>query len=592
MLRSPAITARSNTRLWCFFILAGFAVIALQAFNLHIVHHRLLKAKSDGTILRKWVVQAQRGAIRDRTGEPLAYSVQAGSVFADPKLVTDPRAAAAALAPVLEMPAGELEPLLRKRYRVVRTGNSAQVKRVRFVWLKRRVDEVALERVRKLALPGIGIQPEPKRVWPYGSLAAHTLGFVNDENRGAVGLERSLDRVLAGTDGKIVAEVDAGNRLIPGRKLYEEPALPGRDLILTIDRTMQQAAEAALADALHRWQALGGCVIVADPTSGEILALATLPSFDPACPSRYPPQSWRHPAVSCVYEPGSTFKLVTAYSALEENAVRPGEIVVHCAGSTVIGNHTIRCAVHGRGGHGSLDLEGVIVHSCNIGIGKVAERIPSWKIARYMSLLGFGSRTGIELPGEARGWFPDPSRWSKVQKANIAFGQSVAITPLQLLAAYCAVGNCGTLPHLHLVRRIAASADDPGKEVRLPGRPVMSPATAEKLRTMFTHVVERGTGKAAAIAGYRIAGKTGTAQKPTPELGYNSGKYIGSFVGFLPADNPKVAVLVVIDEPKGSHYGAVVAAPAFRVVASRAASHLGIAPIAQVKPGVNRPRGT
>jgi len=584
MSGSPLLSTCSNTRFWYRFVITGFCLLALQAFNLHIVRHPELSAQSDRIISRKWFLQAERGALRDRTGALLAYSAPAGSVFADPELVTDAHGEAAAMGGRLKLPVHQLERLLSKRTRYVRSSNNIIISRpIRFVWLKRSLDEMALEQVRKLQLPGIGIQPEPKRFFPHGSLAAHTLGFVNRDHHGASGLERSLDRFLSGTDGLIFAEVDAGKRLIPGRRLYERRAVRGHDVILTLDPAIQQAAEAVLADALRRRNAERGCVIAADPASGEILALATLPS--PAHHARYDAKDWTHPAVSYAYEPGSTFKLVTACAAIEEKAVRPGEKVVRCTGSTAIGNHIVHCAVHGKGGHGSLDLEGIIIHSCNIGIGKVAERIPSYRLGRYINLLGFGTKTGIELPGEARGWFPNPSSWTRIEKATIPFGQSVTVTPLQLLAAYCAVANGGILPRLHLVRRVVASADGPGKDIRPRGKRVMSAATAATLRKMLEGVVVRGTGKAAAIPGYRIAGKTGTAQKPTKEAGFKSGKYVGSFVGFLPADKPRIAILVSIDEPKGVHYGAVVAAPVFRAVASRAAAHLGIAPVVQAQSG-------
>ena len=573
MLTSPGGVFARNTRRWLVVLIVALVVAALQVVNLHIFKHRKLLEKSTKTIVREWTVEAQRGSLRDRRGLVLAYSTTAGSVFADPDLIrglaeerkgVSPAAAAKALAPILHMDAARLDTMLCK------SGN--------FVRLRRRVDEPTLKKVRDLKMPGIGIKAETKRAYPYGSLAAHTLGFVNDEHKGGSGLECSLEQWLAGEDGCIIAEVDGGKRVIPGRRIVERPPIRGRDVILTLDVNIQKAAEAALAATVEKWNAAGGTVIVMDPGSGEILALACLPSFDPARYTEYARQLWTHPAVSYIYEPGSTFKLVAACAALEESAVSLGERVVCCAGSAPVGNRVIHCAVHGKGGHGSLNLPGVIIHSCNIGASRLAARVGPQKMARCMRLLGFGRKTEIGLGGEAAGWFPAPERWKPIVTANIAFGQGVAVTPLQLLSAYCAVANGGIVPKPHLVRRIAPSAREPGKTFTYTGRRAMSQNTAATLRRIFRRVVLEGTGKSVALARYSVAGKTGTAQKPTPEAGFNSGKYIASFVGFLPVEDPAVAIIAIIDEPKGSYYGAVVAAPLFRTIAGYAATYLGVPP--------------
>jgi stage V sporulation protein D (sporulation-specific penicillin-binding protein) len=564
MSTSPGGDFALNVRRWLVILWIGLGASVVQLVALHVFRHDELLKKSRKFIVRKWEVEAERGSLLDRNGIALAHTTASGSVFADPLLVRDKPATARGLAPILGMTAAHIEKLLGKKGR--------------FVWLSRRLDEPALSEARSLKLSGIGIKPELKRSYPYGTLAAHTVGFVNCEHQGGAGLECSMEGWLAGKDGCVLAEVDGGRRVIPGRRVVERPPQRGRDVILTLDVKLQEAAEAALAATVVKWKAAGGTVIVMDPRDGAILALACLPSFDPEHYLEYPKQRWTHPAVSYVYEPGSTFKLVTACAALEEKAVAPGEKVVYCTGSAQIGNRIIHCAVHGKGGHGSLDLPGVVIHSCNIGASRLEARVGAQKMARWIRLLGFARKTNVGLGGEAAGWFPDPAKWTPIVGANIAFGQSVTVTPLQLLAAYCAPANGGILPHPHLVKGIAASARQKGRTFEYPGRRVMSEGTADTLRGILRRVVTEGTGKAVALAAYEVAGKTGTAQKPTREAGFKSGKYVSSFVGFLPAGKPSVAIIAIVDEPQGGHYGAVVAAPLFRTVAGFAATYLNVPP--------------
>lgn len=567
MFTSPGALFAANARRWFMILCAGLGMCAGQIVNLHVFQHGRLSKKSADIVSRQWEIQAERGSLLDRNGVVLAYTTTAQSLYADPHMIKAPRATARALAPVLHCGAGDLEARLR------RPG--------RFVWLRRCLDDATVKKVQALKLTGIGTVAERKRAYPYGSLAAHTLGFVNREHKGGAGLECFLEPYLAGKNGYVVAEVDGGKRVIPGRRAVERPPERGRDVILTLDINIQKAAELALASAVDRWKAAGGTVIVMNPRDGAILALACLPAFDPARYNQYPKQRWAHPAISYIYEPGSTFKLVAACAALEERVVSLGETVVCCAGSAPVGNRVIHCAVHGKGGHGRLDLPGVIIKSCNLGAARLAARVGPEKMARCMRLLGFGQKTEIGLGGEAAGWFPDPRKWKPIVTANIAFGQSVAVTPLQLLAAYCAVANGGVLPRPHLVKRVAASAKEPGRTFTYQGRRAMSEATAATLRRILRRVVLEGTGKPVALAHYSVAGKTGTAQKPTREAGFKSGKYVASFVGFVPVEDPAVAILVTIDEPKGAHYGAVVAAPVFREVAAYTVTYMAVPPSPQ-----------
>jgi len=347
---------------------------------------------------------------------------------------------------------------------------------------------------------------------------------------------------------------------------------------LTIDLEIQAVAEEALAKAVEAADANGGTAIVMDPDTGEILALASQPGFDPNEFHEYDRKSFVSHAVVSPYEPGSTFKVITACAAMEEGVMSNGETYT-CTGSRGVGNRTISCALHaGSRAHGTLDIDHMIVKSCNVGMGTVGLTLGANRLYKWADRLGFGKKTGIELAGESSGMLSKPQTWSQIQVANVGFGQGVSVTALQLLTAYSAVANGGKLVHPHLVKLIM----DPGGKVEMPKaaepKPVLSQRTCERLKADLERVIAEGTGKKGQVPNRRAAGKTGTAQKPTPGSGYKSGKYIGSFVGFAPVDDPRVAILVAIDEPKGSHYGGVVAAPAFSEICEKALAYLNVPP--------------
>jgi stage V sporulation protein D (sporulation-specific penicillin-binding protein) len=365
--------------------------------------------------------------------------------------------------------------------------------------------------------------------------------------------------------------------------------VPGNSAVLTVDLDIQSIAEEELAKAVENARAAGGAAIVMDPKTGEVLALASQPGFDPNEFWRYPRQNWVPHSVASPYEPGSTFKVITACAAIEEGVMSHGE-TYNCTGSRAVGRHTINCARHaGSGAHGVVDLDEMIVKSCNVGMATVAMALGADRLHKWVARFGFGEKTGIELAGESRGIVASPSRWSLVQLANIGFGQGISVTPIQLLSAYCAVANGGYRVYPRVIKAITTpdggiEYPEPPKRERL-----LSEATAERMRRVMTRVVEEGTGKAARIPGRLVAGKTGTAQKPTPGAGFRAGLYIGSFIGFAPADDPKLAVIVMIDEPHNGYYGAVVAAPAFRAICQRALTQLRVppnAPAGKVGPGV------
>jgi len=564
MAPGPGRLIRSRIEAWSFVFLLVFLALAGVLFSIQVSHHRGYRDAANRLHERTWTLAAPRGTILDRNGLPLAMTVDAGSIFGDPSEIEDKQAVAARLAPVLDVTPDRIEQCLSRRGR--------------FAWLVRRAEDDVVARVKALKIKGIGVLSEPRRVYPMGVLAADTLGFVTADHAGGAGMEEAQQEALAGRDGRVWVEVDARGRIIPGRRHVERPSVAGRDVVLTLDSRLQEIAEACLDEAMTTWQAAAGTVLVMQPRSGEILALANRPTFDPNTYSEYPRERWVNRAVSYAYEPGSTFKIVTAAAALEEGLYGPHDPVVYCRAAMPVGGHVIHCATHGRGGHQDVDLTKLIVKSCNIGAATVAAKLGPERFYRHIRGFGFGIEADIGLSGETAGSVARPETWRDIRLANIGFGQSLSVTPPQLLAAYCTIANDGMRPHPHLVKRIKAGAGEPAQEMVPPGSRVVSAETAAAVREMLCGVVAEGTGKSAQIAGYRVAGKTGTAQKAVPGLGFAGGKYVGSFVGFVPADDPKLAILVIMDEPQGGHYGAVVAAPTFREVAKRSLAYLGIPP--------------
>ncbi len=567
--------ARRGAR-WAAVAMLLLAALALKLFFVQLVFHSAYREKAKQTGGRAWPIRSPRGLIYDRNGNPLALNLKLFSVAADPKLIGDPTATAKQLAPLLRMPVAQLESKLSFGE------DSGPGKKVRYVPLRATVDEPVAEAIRQLDCPGLIVTTEWRRAYPHEQTAAALLGFVGKDHKGLGGTEAALDRRLAGVDGETLVMLDGrqarSRDQIPGRSVVVKDMVPGSSVVLTIDLDIQAIAEEALAKAVEAANASGGAAIVMDPESGEILALATQPGFDPNEFKRYGPKSWVSHAVVSPYEPGSTFKLITACAAIEEGVMSHGETYT-CTGSRAVGNRTISCALHsGSRAHGTLDLDHMIIESCNVGMGTVALALGAKRLYRWADRLGFGHQTGVELAGESAGLLMPPETWSQVQVANVGFGQGVSVTALQLLRAYCAVANGGKLVSPRLVKMVI----DPGGRVERPTppqpKPVLSTATCERLRAALEKAVEEGTGKRAAIPARRVAGKTGTAQKPTPEAGYHSGKYIGSFVGFAPVDKPRLGMLVVIDEPKGGHYGGVVAAPAFREICERSLAYLRVPP--------------
>ena len=447
-----------------------------------------------------------------------------------------------------------------------------------FVWLSRQVPIEQWSRVEDLKLRGIGSEPNRQRVYPHGPLAGHVLGFTNVDGQGLEGIERAFDAELRGGVQALVVGHDARGRqfeLADGEGWGSLPRA-GAHVELTIDVALQRVAEEELERAVHQFQARAGSLVALDPNTGEVLAMANVPRFDPNRVRGIAADQIRNRAVTDVYEPGSTFKAFLAAAALEEKVVRPEDRVNCENGHYAVGNRVIRDSHP----HGVLTFADVIAESSNIGCAKIAERLGNERYGKMVRGLGFGQPTGIDLPGESGGIMRPVEKWGRIHLVTTAFGQGIAVTPLQMARGFAAIANGGDLLRPYIVKRIT---DDDG-HVRYAATPhlerrVMSHHTAETVTQLLVGVTEHGTGKQALIDGFRVAGKTGTAQKVDPATGrYSARDRMSSFIGFVPAENPAMVIIAVLDSPRTATYGGVVAAPVFRAVAEYGLARRGILP--------------
>jgi cell division protein FtsI (penicillin-binding protein 3) len=548
--------SRTHKRLALFM---GFAVVFLVAlfartFYVQVVAAPSLQEKADNQHVRTIPLDAPRGTIFDRNGDALAISRTMASVYADPRHVNDPAKTAALLAPVLGLPEQELLDKLRD--------DSG------FRYLARKIDPAIGARVKALKLEGIGVLSEPKRIYPKGALAPQLLGFVGGKDyQGMEGLEYEYDDVLSGEPGQTqVVRDPSGNRL---STISTTDPVPGSSLTLTIDSEIQFEAEKALAAAVDEYKATRACALVMDPQTGEILAMASTPVFSPedyasADLKKGAARNWM---VTDQCEPGSTFKMVTVAAALENGIVTP-DTPFTLPNEIKVYDKTIHEADTNVPLTRTLTVTQILSKSSNIGAVTLGKEVGREHLVDMIEKFGFTERLGIDFPGETRGQLPQ--RWNGVTIYQVPMGQGVAVSPLQLATAYAAIANDGVLMQPHLVREAA----------NLWSRRVVSPAVASQLRGMLTVTVEQGTGKKARLQGYKVAGKTGTAQKPNEKTSGYSDQVIASFVGMVPADAPRLLILVMIDEPKTERSGAKVAAPVFATIADFALKRLGIAPAA------------
>ncbi len=549
-----------------FLIALALAALGLGArlVSLHIVQASALEQIAERQQLGTLILEPRRGRLLDRSGRPLAVNVDAESVFAVPSKIADRAVFAHAVASILGIQEADLLGRLRPDRH--------------FLWLARKVSPGVAAALRARALgEQIGFVAEARRRYPNGTLAAHLLGFAGTDNQGLAGAELGFDRYLRGQSGLARIERDAmGRPRFETRTVVREPT-DGADILLTIDQVIQHVAERELDRALAETRATWGTILIMDSQTGEMIAVASAPRFDPNTFAHVRPAEWNNPALSTVYEPGSTFKIVLAAAALETDAVDEREIFVNDGFLKVPGGYVIREARGRR--YPRQTLGDIIRNSSNIGAAMVATRVGAGRYYEAIRRFGFGSPTGIDLPGEAAGLVPPPDRWQGAVLQTIGFGQGISVTPLQLLVAGAALANDGVLVRPHLLRAVR---DAEGRALEVtspsPGRRAVSSPVAGRVLAMLEESVQRGTGAQARIDGYRVAGKTGTAQKPAPSGGYLPDAYVASFLGLLPVDRPQLAILVVLDSPKGDYFGGVVAAPVFRAVASQVVWHLRIAP--------------
>ncbi|MGH9554378.1 MAG: penicillin-binding protein [Terriglobales bacterium] len=544
-------------------ILAGLlflwvVAIALRLVYLQVFQYGDLLQRAQRQQQRTIEVAPRRGIIYDRNGRELAMSATVDSIFAVPSEIPDQASAATLLAGVLNSDPQEITTKLK----------SSRA----FAWIARKVDADTSSRIRALNLRGIYFQKESKRFYPKRELAAQALGYVGVDDEGLGGLEHSFDSKLRGAPGKMLISMDARRRWF-GR-VEREPD-PGENLVLTLDEKIQYIAERELEAAMKRTGSASGTIVVQDPRTGEILALANRPTFNPNTFRSAPREALKNRAVSDIYEPGSTFKIVTIAGALEEKLTRPEEMIDCQMGAIFLNGVRIRDHKAFR----MLSVSDILAHSSDVGAIKLGLRLGEARFDRYIRAFGFGSETGVELPGETRGLAKPVNRWSKVSIGAISMGQEIGITPLQLVSMVSAIANDGLWTPPRIVAGTALPQSTPQKLMFRPAeqRRVISPLTAVALKKMMEGVVLHGTGRRAILNGYTAAGKTGTAQKIDPATrAYSRWKHVASFVGFAPVREPAISVAVILDSPLGAHEGGQVAAPVFRSVAQQVLAYLHV----------------
>lgn len=546
-----------------------FAITCARAFYLQVINKEKLVKLAERQYHKIVPLTPVRGVIYDRNNSPLAVSIEMDSCFAESRSIDDLKDASAKLSHLLGVSREALE-------RKLKTNRN-------FVWLQRRLPPDMVKRITGLDLEGIGFVKETKRFYPNGELAGHVIGFTGLDPDGLEGVELKYNSTILGSVGYLVTERDALGRDIDRKGIVVTKASKGHNVTLTLDKNIQYITEKELANAVISSGAKGGMALVMEPQTGRVLAMANHPFFNPNSFSAYPSSVLRNKTIVDSFEPGSTFKVFLIASAMDEGIVSPNDRFNCENGSYAIGGRTI----HDTHKYGSLSVSDILKYSSNIGAAKIGTMLGQERLYRHLKEFGFGARSGIDLPGEAYGYLRDGSQWFGVDLATISFGQGVSATALQIITAISAVANGGLLMKPYVVERIT---DENGAELQetLPQvvRRVITPETARRMAKMMEGVAaEGGTGMSASVEGYQVAGKTGTAQKVDPiTRGYSVDKRIASFVGFVPADNPRLAVLVVVDEPKTSPYGGVVAAPAFSAIAQQTLCYLRVPLEKSIKP--------
>jgi cell division protein FtsI (penicillin-binding protein 3) len=541
-------------------LLCGFGVVLFRLVTLQVLQAAELSAQANRQHQKTVSLEGARGMIVDRHGKILAMNVEVQSVFGVPNTVDSPLKTARQLSPILHVKTDELERKLRQDRR--------------FVWLARKLDPEQGRRLDRLSLDGIGVVMEGRRFYPKGPLLAHVLGFSGMDGEGLEGVEHRYEPYLHGEKRMMVLQRDAFGHTVFPKGMMERSPTPGHSLTLTIDEVVQYIVERELEDAVGRARAKSGTMIVLDPKTGAVLAMAVSPRFDPNAVSALNPDRWRNRALTDAYEPGSTMKAMMAAAAIEERVVRPNTMVFGEHGRMTVANTVI----HDHERLGWISFAQVIQKSSNIGAAKTGMALGEHRLYRYLQAFGFGQRTEIDLPGEGVGLVRDPKDWGRRSVASISIGQEIGVTPLQMVSAVAAIANDGMLMKPYVVSEIRDADNHILRQVPPQAkRRVISRETARSVTKILEGVVTDGTGTNAAIPGFRVAGKTGTAQKIDPRTGaYSASRFVASFAGYAPADNPQLAMIVVIDEPLGDTQGGAVAAPVFSRVGEQVLSYLGV----------------
>ena len=546
-------------RVYVLIAVMGFwaIVIGARLFFLHVVHSADYRQRAERQQQRTLEVSPRRGVIYDRNGNELAVSVKVDSVFAVPDEIEDLHATAKTLSPLVGVSKNDLiEKLDSPRS---------------FVWVKRKVSAAQGAALRKAKLPGIYFQKEDMRYYPKRELASHVLGYVDIDEKGLGGLEYRYNDSIRGEAGRVLIMTDARGRSFNS---IEQPVAPGANLVTTIDQNIQYIVEKEIAATAEKTHAKGISIIVMDPRTGEVLAMGNYPTFNPNQYAKYSPQAWINRALSHNYEPGSTFKIVTAASVFEEGLADPAELI-DCQNGviTVFGR-----VIHDWKRFGLLSVKQIMQNSSDVGAIKLALRLGDERFADHIARLGFGKSTNVDLPGEEHGLARPASRWTKSSVGSIAMGQEISVTALQTVRMVSAVANGGILYQPYVVKRVQHPEKGILSETEPHGERAISAETAAKLQDMLEAVVTDGTAKSSKLDGYTAAGKTGTAQKIDETGRYSATKYVASFAGFAPAVNPAISMIVMIDEPVGAHHGGDVAAPVFKRIAEQVLRYMSLPP--------------
>ncbi|TFG78301.1 MAG: PASTA domain-containing protein [Thermodesulfobacteriales bacterium] len=547
-------------------IIALFAMVSVKALELQVLDRerafKMARKQHQGTS----TLLPRRGKIFDRNGKELAVNIDVKSIYANPKNVINPKETAKILSEKLNLPEERI-------YNRVASDKS-------FVWIKRLADSKPAEELQNSDMKGLGFIPEPKRIYPNGTLLGQVIGFTDLDSIGIEGIEYRYDSSLIGKTRKITLKRDArGNKILSDPNEIQEidrDESSGNDIVLTIDSQIQHIVERELKEGIEGVGGEKGMALIMNPETGEVLAMASYPFIDPNSYSKFPESNRRNLPIWYAHEPGSTMKVFLAASAIEDKKVNPNSQFNCENGRRKIGSAVIK-DVHPRG---TLTVSEIVKYSSNIGASKIGELMGRDTYYKYLKKFGFGEKTGIGLPGESKGLLASPRKWGPIELATISFGQGISVTSLQVVTALSAIANGGYLMKPYVIEKIV----DPEGNIVTENKPevvtrVISYDTSHQMKQILQSVVEDGTGKKAQIPGFSVAGKTGTAQIPDPKSGgYYSDRYIASFIGFTPVENPKIVMAVVVEAPRKKTYGGSVAGPIFKQIAEKVLFHMGVSP--------------